>query len=291
MSRLTNDVEYLRASLAASIGNLVKDSLTLLGLLVWCSRLVAAGAAVAADPAARRAAAGHDRPQDAQALGCRAGADGRPDRHPAGDHRRRARREGVRHGESEERRRFDDANQRFFRAFVRLRRVSAAAAPVSEFAIVVVAVAMLWLGGREIFVTHTLAPTSSCCSSCALLTTISPIKSLSEVNANMQQGLAAAGADLRGCSTPRPTIVDRAGARDAAAVPRRDPLRARLVRLRAANARAARRVVRDRARRGGGAGGLERRGQEHDAWTCWRASTTRRRAASRSTASTCATPR
>ena len=50
------------------------------------------------------------------------------------------------------------ANQRFYRAFVRLRRVSAAARPVSEYAIVVVAVAMLWFGGREIFVQHTLAP-------------------------------------------------------------------------------------------------------------------------------------
>src|SRR5215831_1061886 len=35
MSRLTNDVEALRGSLAAGISNLLKDGLTLLGCLVW----------------------------------------------------------------------------------------------------------------------------------------------------------------------------------------------------------------------------------------------------------------
>jgi len=35
VSRVTNDVEYLRASLASGISNLIKDSLTLLGCLAW----------------------------------------------------------------------------------------------------------------------------------------------------------------------------------------------------------------------------------------------------------------
>src|SRR5262249_51912975 len=58
--------------------------------------------------------------------------------------------------EGYERDRFAAANSDFYRAFVRLRRVSAAARPVSEYAIVLVAVTMLWIGGREIFVSHTL---------------------------------------------------------------------------------------------------------------------------------------
>jgi len=39
ISRITNDVEYLRASLASGISNLVKDGLTLIGCLVWVFRL------------------------------------------------------------------------------------------------------------------------------------------------------------------------------------------------------------------------------------------------------------
>ena len=35
VSRVTNDVEYLRASLAAGISNLIKDGLTLIGALTW----------------------------------------------------------------------------------------------------------------------------------------------------------------------------------------------------------------------------------------------------------------
>ena len=35
VSRFTNDLEYLRASLAAGISNLIKDSLTLIACLIW----------------------------------------------------------------------------------------------------------------------------------------------------------------------------------------------------------------------------------------------------------------
>jgi subfamily B ATP-binding cassette protein MsbA len=114
--------------------------------------------------------------------------------------------------EAYERARFDDANQRFYRAFVRLRRVSAAARPVSEYAIVLVAVAMLWFGGRQIFVSHTLQPQEFVLFVTALLSTISPIKSLSEVNANVQQGVAAGERIFALIDTP-PTEVDAPGAR------------------------------------------------------------------------------
>src|SRR5262249_16833393 len=84
--------------------------------------------------------------------------------------------------EATERERFDRTNQDYYRAFVHLRRVSAAARPVSEYLIIVVAVAMLWMGAREIFVTHTLQPHTLFMFVTALLSTISPIKTLAEVN-------------------------------------------------------------------------------------------------------------
>jgi subfamily B ATP-binding cassette protein MsbA len=75
-----------------------------------------------------------------------------------------------------------------------------------------VAVAMMWLGGREIFLTGSLAPQQFMLFIGALLTTISPIKSLSEVNANVQQGVAAAERVFRLMDTT-PEVADRPGAR------------------------------------------------------------------------------
>ncbi|MEO5617915.1 MAG: ABC transporter ATP-binding protein, partial [Candidatus Eisenbacteria bacterium] len=113
--------------------------------------------------------------------------------------------------EGYERARFAEANERFFGAFVRLRRVSAAARPVSEYAVVMVAVAMLWVGGREIFESGTLQPQQFVLFVTALLSTISPVKSLSEVNANVQQGIAA-GTRIFALLDAPPTEVDRPGA-------------------------------------------------------------------------------
>jgi subfamily B ATP-binding cassette protein MsbA len=121
-----------------------------------------------------------------------------------------------------ERGRFAQANEGFYGAFVHLRRVSAAAQPVTEIGIVVVAVAMLWFGGREIFRHHGLPAQSFMLFVGALLTTLSPVKSLADVNANIQQGLAAAQRIFAMLDTP-PAVVDRPGARPLA--PLRDRIR------------------------------------------------------------------
>src|SRR5439155_17020294 len=111
---------------------------------------------------------------------------------------------------------FGRANSGFDAATVRLRRVSADARPVSEYAVVLVAVGMLWLGGQEIFVRHTLAPQQFVLFVTALLSTISPLKSLSEVNANVQQGIAAADRVFELLDTP-PSLADAPGAHPAPA--------------------------------------------------------------------------
>ena len=212
VSRVTNDIEYLRASLAAGISNLVKDSLTLLGCLVWVfvvSWKLALISLVIVPPAALTLA-----------------AIGRKMRQRSGSAQERmgdltsilqetivgARVVQAFGMERFESARFDAANGSFFRAFVHLRRISAAARPVSEYAIVLVAVAVLWLGGREIFVHRSIAPQQFVLFVTALLSTLSPIKSLAEVNANVQQGMAAATRVFGLLDTPS-TIVDRPGAR------------------------------------------------------------------------------
>ena len=211
VSRVTNDIDFLRASLASGISNFVKDSLTLAGCVVWivlASWKLALLSAIVVPPAAfvitrigrsmrRRSDVAQDRMADLTHVlqetvaGARVVKAFGQERHEAG--------------------RFARANELYFRAFVRLRRVSAAARPVSEYAIIVVAVAMLWFGGREI-VRGTIAPQQFVLFVTALLTTISPIKTLAEVNANVQQGIAAADRVFALMDTPS-TVVDRPGAR------------------------------------------------------------------------------
>ena len=212
VSRVTNDVEYLRASLASSISNLVKDSLTLAGCLAWvfiASWKLALLSLAILPPVAlalvaigrkmrKRSGLAQERMGDLTSILQETIAGARV-----------VKAFGM---EAFEQRKFDDANQRYYRAFVRLRRVSAAARPVSEYAIVLVAVAVLWLGGREIFVHRSIAPQQFVLFVTALLSTLSPIKSLAEVNANVQQGMAAATRVFGLLDTPS-TIVDRPGAR------------------------------------------------------------------------------
>jgi len=212
VSRVTNDVEYLRASLAAGISNLVKDGLTLIGCLTWVfvaswklallSLVVLPPVALALVAIGRKMRKRSDRAQERMA-----DLTGLLQETIAGA--RVVQAFGM---ERFEEGRFRDANQRFFEAFVHLRRVSAAARPVSEYAIVLVAVAMLWFGGREIFESRTLAPQQFILFVTALLSTMGPVKSLSEVNANVQQGVSAAARIFELLDT-RPRVADRPGAR------------------------------------------------------------------------------
>jgi subfamily B ATP-binding cassette protein MsbA len=211
VSRNTNDLEYLRASLAAGISNLVKDSLTVIACLVWMfvaswqlaliSFIVLPPVALALTSLGRkmrkRSTQAQERMADVTSL-----------LHETIVGARIVKAFGMERYESE---RFQRANERFYQAYVRLRRVSAAARPMSEFAVVVVAVAMLWLGGRQIFERHELAPQQFVLFVTALLSTISPVKSLSEVNANIQQGIAAARRVFDLLDTP-PAMPDRPGA-------------------------------------------------------------------------------
>ncbi|HVP15486.1 MAG TPA: ABC transporter ATP-binding protein, partial [Terriglobales bacterium] len=211
VSRITNDMEFLRAALASSVSNLVKHGLTLIGALVWVF--------VVSWPLALLSLA------VVPPVGLTLATIGRKMRKRSGRAQERMAdmtavlQEGITAArvvkafgmESFEGERFDRANDRFYSAFVHLRRVSAAAQPVTEMGIVVVAVAMLWIGGRQIFLHHGLAPQAFMLFVGALLTTLSPVKSLADVNANVQQGLAAAQRIFAMLDTA-PAIVDRPGA-------------------------------------------------------------------------------
>jgi subfamily B ATP-binding cassette protein MsbA len=212
MSRVTNDVEALRGSLAAGISNLLKDGLTFLGYLVMvfaASWRLALFSFVVLPPAAwalvtigRKMRKRSGRAQEEMAA-----LTGILQENIAGG--RIVRAFGAEHFEEA---RFERANTGYFRAFTRLRRVSAAAKPLSEYAIILVAVAIGWMGAREVFLTRTLPPERLFTFVAALLSMLSPVKSLSEVGGTLAAGLGAADRVWAVLDTP-PSIADAPDAR------------------------------------------------------------------------------
>jgi subfamily B ATP-binding cassette protein MsbA len=212
LSRLTNDVEALRGSLAAGISNLLKDGLTLLGCVIWvfaASWKLALFAFVVLPPAAAALVAiGRKmRKRSGTAQERMADLTGIVQENIGGG--RIVRAFGA---ERFEEARFERANTGYFRAFTRLRRVSAAAKPLSEYVIILVAVAIGWMGAREVFLSGTLPPERLFTFVAALLAMLSPVKSLSEMGGTVAAGLGAADRVWAMLDTP-PTIADRAGAR------------------------------------------------------------------------------
>ena len=212
LSRLTNDVEALRASLAASISNPLKDGLTLAGCLVWlfaASWKLALFSLVVVPPVmwAVVTIGRKMRKRSTQAQERMASLTGILQENLSGG--RIVRAFGA---ERFEERRFEVANTGYFRAFTRLRRVSAAAKPLSEYAVIVVAVAIAWMASREVFESRTLPPERLFTFVAALLAMLSPVKGLSEVGGTLAAGLGAADRVFQVLDTP-PAIADAPGAR------------------------------------------------------------------------------
>ncbi len=211
ISRITNDVEAVRGALAAGISNLLKDGLTLLGCLVlvflasWrmalFSMLVLPPAAFALVTIGRkmrkRSGTVQERMGDMTGVLQETIAGARV-----------VKAFGM---EPFEEGRFERSNSGYFRAFVRLRRVSAAAKPLSEYAIIVVAVAIAWFGAREIFQSHSMPPERFFGFVTAMLATMSPVRSLSEVGGTIATGMGAARRVFALLDTPA-SIVDRPNA-------------------------------------------------------------------------------
>ncbi len=211
-SRIVNDVQLVRGALAAGIANVIKESL-LVGVFLfwvfWTSWKLALVSLLILPPVLalvialgermrRRSTAMQERMADLQAV-----------LHETLANIRIVKAFGR---ETYEEERFAHENARFFRSFLRLRRMGEAAGPLTEYAMVVVAVGVLLYGGWLIFVAHTLAPHNFFVFVIALLSMMSPLKRLSNVNATVQEGMAAATRIFTLLDTP-PTVADRPGAR------------------------------------------------------------------------------
>ncbi len=214
-SRVLGDVQSVRSALAAGISNVVKESLVLLAALLWvfwASWKLALIALLVLPPAVglivwigrhmrRRSETMQERMADLSAVLYETLANIRVVK--------------SFHAEGFEVTRFARENDRFYRAFLRLRRMGDSGGPLTETLMVLVAALVLYAGGRQIFVARTLEPHNFFLFVVALLSMMSPLKRLSNVNSIVQEGLAAAGRVFALLDTP-PSIADRPGARTVA---------------------------------------------------------------------------
>jgi len=212
LSRLTNDISLVRGALAAGFSNVVKSVLLLavcLFWIFWTSWRLALLSLIVIPPSLflivwlgkklrRRSTITQERMADLNAILSETLG-------------------GIRvvkafSMEEFEKRRFAGAANDYFRAFVKQQRIGAIAGPVSEYLGVVAATTVLWYGGHEILLQRALEPQQFFIFLFAMLQLMSPLKSLSNVNATLQEGLAAAVRIFRILDT-QPAIVSRPGAR------------------------------------------------------------------------------
>ncbi|MGE5175308.1 MAG: ABC transporter ATP-binding protein [Hyphomicrobiales bacterium] len=217
LSRFTNDISLVRGALAAGFSNLIKSSLLLavcLFWIFWTSWRLALVSLLVIPPSLalivwlgkklrRRSTITQDRMADLNAV-------------------LQESLSGVRvvkafSMERFETKKFEGVSENYFRAFVKQRRLGAMAGPMSEYFGAVAAVAVLWYGGREILLARAIEPQQFFIFLFAMLQLMSPLKSLSNVNATLQEGLAGATRIFRILDT-KPTVVSRPNGRVATGV-------------------------------------------------------------------------
>jgi subfamily B ATP-binding cassette protein MsbA len=86
---------------------------------------------------------------------------------------------------------FMDTTRDYFKTMVRLTRIGSLAPPLTEILGVFAAVLLLWFAGREIL-SGTLDPSRFFLFLFAMLSLMQPIRTISQLNIDIQQGLAAA---------------------------------------------------------------------------------------------------
>lgn len=212
LSRLTNDIALVRGALAAGFSNLIKSALLLtvcLFWVFWTSWRLALVSLIVVPPSImliawlgkklrRRSTITQERMADLNSI-------------------LQETLTGIRvvkafSMEEFEKRNFARASQDYFRSFVRQRRLGASAGPLSEYLGVVAATVVLWYGGQEILLNRVLEPQQFFIFLFAMLQMMSPLKSLSNVNATIQEGLAAAVRIFRLLDT-QPTVASLPGAK------------------------------------------------------------------------------
>jgi subfamily B ATP-binding cassette protein MsbA len=94
--------------------------------------------------------------------------------------------------EDHEEGRFVDASNRFASGLVRVNRIAYLSQPITETLGTVLAVALLWIGARQVLVSHTLDGANLITFLIMVLRMLQPFKQLSQVPTTAQQSMASA---------------------------------------------------------------------------------------------------
>lgn len=108
--------------------------------------------------------------------------------------------------------RFQESNQSFFRAMLKMSRVRVLNSPVNEFLGTVAGVTILWFGGNAVLAGNGLGPNAFITYIFLVFAMIQPVKSMAEIIAKIQEGRAAADRVFEALDTPV-DIADLPGAR------------------------------------------------------------------------------
>ncbi|MFN0150764.1 MAG: ABC transporter ATP-binding protein [bacterium] len=91
-----------------------------------------------------------------------------------------------------ENRRFREETKGYFKSYLRFKKVSYIASPLTEFLIVCGALAVFWYGGRQVMQGALLTPDWFLIFLAGMISMIQPIKEMGNGNTSLQQGIAAA---------------------------------------------------------------------------------------------------
>jgi len=210
ISRLTNDVNLMRAAVAQALTGMAKDALTVIFLVAlmfyqsWWMALVAFFAfPVAILPIVKlgrrmRKVSGRTQAEQAQLLTLLDESF-----------------QGIRHVkaygmEAREAGRVGETIEALFRLVLKAARTRSASHPIMETLGSLAIAAVIFVGGSQV-IAGTTTPGTFFSFITALLLAYQPVKSLASLNANLQEGLAAAERVFALLDT-RPAIEDRPGA-------------------------------------------------------------------------------
>jgi subfamily B ATP-binding cassette protein MsbA len=211
ISRITNDVTMIRGTITAVFSNVVRDTLLLfvcLFLVFWASwKLALVSLAVLPPSMVLIVTISKKLRRDSTLIQERMG-DITAVLQETISGIRIVKSFGM---EEFEKSKFFRFTKAYLSSFLRLRRIGAMASPLSEYLGVMVGTVVLWFGGRQILQEHTLQPDRFFVFLLAMFSMMAPIKSLSQVNTKIQEGVAAAKRVFALLDT-EPEVFDRPGA-------------------------------------------------------------------------------
>ncbi len=109
-------------------------------------------------------------------------------------------------------RNFEKETRSYFKTLLRVNRISKLAGPLNESFGVIVGVGILWFGGQQVLAGQGLAPGEFILFLLMIFSLMQPVKSMSDVNARLQEALAAGGRIFELLETA-PEVVSLSGAK------------------------------------------------------------------------------